>query len=96
MKVFLREQISADLLKLEQRTQSFVRQLADFVQIEVLQQDKCFRFLRRLLNYDRWRIDGRLQSGQFLDYQAAAKLTPMWRQNATICASGIALSASSR
>jgi hypothetical protein len=32
----LREQIEADLLKLEQRTQSLIRQLADFVQIEVL------------------------------------------------------------
>jgi len=47
MKVLLREQIEADLLKLEQRTQSFSRQVADFVQIEVLQQDECFCFLRR-------------------------------------------------
>jgi type IV secretion system protein VirB4 len=71
MKVVVREQIEADLLKLEQQTQSFIRQLADFVQIEILQQDKCFQFLRRLLNYDRWRIDGPPQSGQFLDYQVA-------------------------
>jgi len=70
-KVVLREQIEADLLKLEQRTQSFIRQLVDFVQIEALDQNQCFRFLRRLLNYDRWRIDGRPQSGQFLDYQIA-------------------------
>ena len=71
MKVLLREQIEADLLKLEQRTQSFSRQVADFVQIEVLQQDQCFCFLRRLLNYDSWRIEGRPQAGQFLDYQVA-------------------------
>ena len=32
-------------------------------------QDECFRFLRRLLNYDSWRIDGKPQSTQFLDYQ---------------------------
>jgi type IV secretion system protein TrbE len=70
-KVILREQIEADLLKLEQRTRSFMRQLADLVQIEVLQQDTCFCFFRRLLNYDRWRIDGRPQSGQFLDFQIA-------------------------
>src|SRR5205823_14966872 len=70
-KVILREQIEADLLRLEQRTQSFIRQLADFVQIEVLQQNECFRFLRRLLNYDRCRIDGCPQSGQFLDFQIA-------------------------
>ena len=36
-----------------------------------MQQDDCFRFLRRLLNYDGWRIDGRPESGQFLDYQVA-------------------------
>jgi len=71
MKVLLREQIEADLLKLEQRTQSFSRQVADFVQIEVLQQDQCFCFLRRLLNYDSWRIEGCPQAGQFLDYQVA-------------------------
>jgi type IV secretion system protein TrbE len=70
-KVILHEQIEADLLKLEQRTQSFMRQLADFVQIEVLQQDTCLCFLRRLLNYDRWRIQGRPHSGQFLDFQIA-------------------------
>src|SRR5436309_6643078 len=71
MKVFVRNQIEADLLKLEQCTQSFSRQLADFVQIEVLQQDQCFCFLRRLLNYDSWRIEGCPQAGQFLDYQVA-------------------------
>jgi type IV secretion system protein VirB4 len=72
LKVLLREQIEADLLRLEQRVHSFIRQLSDFVQIEPLQQDQCFRFLRRLVNYDRWRIDGRTQSGQFLDYQIAS------------------------
>src|SRR5262249_46656830 len=70
-KIILREQIEADVLKLQQRTQSFIRQLGDFVRIELLQQDDCFQFLRRLVNYDRWRIQGRLQSAQFLDYQVA-------------------------
>jgi len=69
LKVLLREQIDADLVKLEQRVNSFTRQLADFVQIDVLGQDDCFNFLRRLLNYDSWRIEGRPQSSQFLDYQ---------------------------
>jgi type IV secretion system protein VirB4 len=41
------------------------------VQIEVLERNECFRLLRRLLNYDRWRIEGLPQSGQFLDYQVA-------------------------
>ena len=71
LKVLLREQIEADLLRLEQRVRSFMRQLSDFVHIEPLQRDDCFRFLRRLLNYDGWRIDGRPESGQFLDYQVA-------------------------
>ena len=47
----------------------FRSQLADFMQIEVLNQQGQLRFLRRLLNYDEWRIAGRPQSTQFLDYQ---------------------------
>jgi len=68
-KVLLREHIEADLLKLEQRANSFIRQLADFLPIDVLQRDDCFRFFRRLLNYDLWRIEGKPITGQFLDYQ---------------------------
>src|SRR6266567_8865915 len=44
-------------------------QLADFMQIEVLDQQGQFSFFRRLLNYDDWRVAGRPQSTQFLDYQ---------------------------
>jgi type IV secretion system protein VirB4 len=69
MKALLRSQLEADLARLEQRVSGFVRQLADFVQITVLDQQGQFRFLRRLLNYDAWRIAGRPQSTQFLDYQ---------------------------
>jgi type IV secretion system protein VirB4 len=47
LKVLLREQIEADLLKLEQRVHSFVLQLSDFVQIDILSQNECFRFPRR-------------------------------------------------
>ena len=57
------------LALLDQRVQAFVRQLADFVQIEVLDQHGQFTFFRRLLNFDDWRIAGRPQSTQFLDYQ---------------------------
>src|SRR5580698_9528181 len=38
MKTLLRSQIEADLARLEQRVQAFARQLADFMQIEVLNQ----------------------------------------------------------
>ena len=69
MKTLLRTQIEGDLARLDQRVQAFTRQLADFVQISVLDQQGQFTFLRRLLNYDAWRIAGRPQSTQFLDYQ---------------------------
>ena len=69
MKTLLRSQIEQDFGRLEQRVQAFVRQLADFMQIEVLDQQGQFRFFRRLLNYDDWRIAGKPQSTQFLDYQ---------------------------
>jgi len=39
------------------------------MQIEILNQQGQFLFFRRLLNYDDWRVAGRPQSTQFLDYQ---------------------------
>jgi hypothetical protein len=69
MKVLLRSQVENELAKLDQKVQTFARQLADFMQIEVLNQQGQFRFFRRLLNYDEGRIAGRPQSTQFLDYQ---------------------------
>ena len=69
MKVLLRAQIENELARLEQKVQAFARQLADFMQIEVLNQQGQFSFFRRLLNYDEWRIAGKPQSTQFLDYQ---------------------------
>jgi len=69
MKTLLRTQIETDLARLDQRVQAFTRQLSDFVQVAVLGQQGQFTFLRRLLNYDAWRIAGSPQSTQFLDYQ---------------------------
>ena len=69
MKTLLRSQIERDLARLEQRVQAFVRQLGDFVHIEVLNQQGQFHFFRRLLNYDDWRIAGKPKHTQFLDYQ---------------------------
>jgi type IV secretion system protein VirB4 len=69
IKTLLRTHIERDLQRLDQHVQAFARQLADFMQIEVLNQQDQFRFFRRLLNYDDWRIAGRPQSTQFLDYQ---------------------------
>jgi type IV secretion system protein VirB4 len=69
MKVLLRTQIDADLVRLEQRVQNFTRQLADLMPIEVQGQQTQFRFFRRLLNFDVWRIAGKPQSTQYLDYQ---------------------------
>jgi type IV secretion system protein VirB4 len=69
MKTLLRSQIERDVACLDQRVQAFARQLADFMQIEVLNPQGQFTFFRRLLNFDDWRIAGRPQSTQFLDYQ---------------------------
>ncbi len=69
MKVLLRSQIEQDLGRLDQRVKMFVRQLNDLMRIEVLDQQGQLRFLRRLLNYDAWRIAGSPHTTQFLDYQ---------------------------
>src|SRR6202050_2303770 len=69
MKTLLRSQIECDVALLDQRVQAFARQLADFMQIELLNRQRQFTFFRRLLNYDDWRVAGKPQSTQFLDYQ---------------------------
>jgi type IV secretion/conjugal transfer VirB4 family ATPase len=69
MKVLLRSQIEQDLARLDQRVETFVRQLKDMMHIEVLDQQGQLRFFRRLLNFDEGRIAGNPQSTQFLDYQ---------------------------
>jgi type IV secretion system protein TrbE len=69
MKTLLRSQIESALSTLEQKAQAFSRQLGDFMQIEVLDQQGQFRFFRRLLNHDEWRIAGKPRSTQFLDHQ---------------------------
>jgi hypothetical protein len=56
MKTLLRSQIDSDLARLTSQVQAFVRQLADFMHIEFLNQPGQFRFFRRLLNYDDWRV----------------------------------------
>jgi type IV secretion system protein TrbE len=69
MKTRLRTQMEQAVRRLDQQALAFCRQLADLMQIEVLNQEKQFTFFRRLLNYDGWRIAGRPHSTQFLDYQ---------------------------
>jgi type IV secretion/conjugal transfer VirB4 family ATPase len=69
MKTLLRSEIESDRALLEQKVDAFVRQLIDFVPIEILNQRGQFRFFRRLLNFDDWRIAGNPKSTQFLDFQ---------------------------
>jgi type IV secretion/conjugal transfer VirB4 family ATPase len=69
MKVLLHKQIDADMVRLEQCVQNFTRHLADLMPIEVQGQQAQFRFFRRLLNFDDWRIAGKPQSTQYLDFQ---------------------------
>jgi type IV secretion system protein TrbE len=68
IKTLLRAQIEQDLVRLKRCVEVFARQLADFMQIEVLDQQGQFHFFRRLLNHDEWRIAGRPKHAQFLDY----------------------------
>jgi type IV secretion system protein VirB4 len=69
MKTLLRSHVEHDVRRLDQCVQAFARQLADFMQIEVLDRREQFTFFRRLLNHDDWRVAGKPQSTQFLDYQ---------------------------
>ena len=69
MKALLRSHIERDLSRLDQRAKTFMRQMADLMRIEVLDQQGQLRFFRRLLNYDEWRIAGKPLHTQFLDYQ---------------------------
>src|SRR5271156_6439752 len=69
IKVLLHSQLQRDSAVLHQRAQAFIRQLADFVSIEVLDQAGQLRFFRHLLNFDDWRVAGNPKATQFLDYQ---------------------------
>jgi type IV secretory pathway VirB4 component len=69
MKVLLQSHIEQDLGRLDQRVKTFIRQVSDLMRIEALDQQGQLRFFRRLLNYDEWRIAGKPQNTQFLDYQ---------------------------
>jgi type IV secretion system protein VirB4 len=69
MKTLLRSQIEREVACLDQRVRAFAGQLADFMQIGVLDRQGQFTFFRRLLNFDDWRVAGKPQSTQFLDYQ---------------------------
>ena len=71
MRTLVRSEIESDRALLEQRVEAFIRQLSDLVPIEVLNQRGQFRFFRRLLNYDDWRIAGDPKSTQFLDFQVS-------------------------
>jgi type IV secretion/conjugal transfer VirB4 family ATPase len=69
LKVLLRKQIDIDMVRLEQCVQNFTRHLADLMPIEIQGQQAQFSFFRRLLNFDDWRIAGKPQSTQYLDFQ---------------------------
>ena len=68
MKTRSHSHIERDVRRLNQHVEAFARQLADFVRIEVVDRQGQFTFFCRPLNYDGWRIAGKPQSTQFLDY----------------------------
>ena len=67
MKVLLRKQIDADMARLEQCVQNFIRHLADLMPIKIQSQQGQFGFFCRLLNFDDWRIAGKPQSTRYMD-----------------------------
>ena len=68
-RTLLRSEVDRNLAQLNQRVRAFVRQLADLVPIEILDQEQQFHFFRRLVNYEGWRIAGSPKNSEFLDYQ---------------------------
>jgi type IV secretion system protein TrbE len=70
-RILLRSEIESSRALLEQRVEAFVRQLTDLAPFEVLNEHGQFRFFRRLLNFDDWRIAGSPKTTQFLDFQVS-------------------------
>ena len=69
-KVLLQNELNSRRALLDQKVQGFVRQLNDIVQIEILPAVDCFRVLKRLLNYEPWKMENaRPKDTQFLDFQ---------------------------
>lgn len=62
-------EVERRVASLVQRVQAFRRQLSDFTEIDILDHMQQFRFFRRLLNHDDWRIAGDPKHPQFLDFQ---------------------------
>ncbi|MFP5209742.1 MAG: VirB4 family type IV secretion system protein [Acidobacteriota bacterium] len=81
MKRLLRYQLERDHAGLEQGVHAFIKQLNDLTPVEVLGQDGQFRFFRRLVNYDGWRIAGKPQHAQFLCDQVANSLVEAERDH---------------
>ena len=61
MKTRLRTHVDQDVARLGQHVQAFARQLADFMQIQILNQQRQLTFFRRMLNYDDLRVAGKLR-----------------------------------
>jgi type IV secretion/conjugal transfer VirB4 family ATPase len=56
---------------LTHKVMSFIVQLQDVIHIEALDKQRGFNFLRQLLNYTPYKVDGvRLKYDQFVDFQA--------------------------
>ena len=69
MKVLLKTEIAADAKKLEQSVRMFAQQMREFTPVETLSTDEQFTFFRRLLNFDKWRVEGKPNPDQYLDFQ---------------------------
>jgi len=67
--LLLGEEIHGARTALDEKVSSFLRQVNDFLTVEVLDKQEAFRFLKRTLNFDRDKLNlARLKHDTFLDY----------------------------
>ena len=68
--IFLRgDEIYSALTALNEKVSSFIRQVNDFLSIEILDKQEAFRFLKRILNFSPEKLQfTRLKHDTFLDY----------------------------
>jgi type IV secretion system protein TrbE len=71
MTLFLKTELNEDAETLRHDTESFVHHLSQDTNIQILKMDQQFTFLRRLINFDEYRIIGKPKSTQYLDFQVA-------------------------
>jgi type IV secretion/conjugal transfer VirB4 family ATPase len=78
--------LDADLdrarLELLNKAHSFATQLRDFIKVDLLEKQGAFRFLRGLLNYAPYKVDGsNLSYDRYVDFQACGSVLECYRNH---------------